>query len=80
MPKHNPTTKQADVLDYINRYQQTFGYMPTTRDIQMHFKYASQTSAVHVLDALVKKGFLERSYGSARAIRVIKAILVNENV
>ncbi|MDA0813491.1 MAG: hypothetical protein O3C21_14015 [Verrucomicrobia bacterium] len=40
------TDKQQNVLDYLRDYQRDNGVMPSTRDIQQHFGFASQTAAV----------------------------------
>lgn len=42
--------------------------MPTTREIQEHFGFASQTAAVDHLKALEKKGFVKKLAGKARAL------------
>ena len=42
--------------------------MPSTREIQEHFGYASQTSVQDILHALEKKGVLRRDPGKARAL------------
>ena len=42
--------------------------MPSTREIQLHFGFASQTAAVEVLRAMERKGVLRRLPGKARGI------------
>jgi len=42
--------------------------MPTTREIQSHFGFASQTAAVTHLRALERKGVIQRLAGKARAV------------
>jgi len=42
--------------------------MPSTREIQNHFGFSSQTAAVSHLRALEKKGVIERLPGKARAL------------
>ena len=42
--------------------------MPSTRDIQAHFGFASQTAAMGHLRALEKKGVIRRLAGKARAV------------
>ena len=44
------------------------GLMPSTREIQAHFGFASQTAAVSHLRALEKKGVIQRVAGKARAL------------
>lgn len=79
MPNQDLTKRQQEVFEYLNRYHQTFTYMPTTRDIQVHFKFSSQNAAMALLKAIEKKGYISRVEGRARAIRILKP-LVNENV
>ncbi len=44
--------------------------MPSTREIQQHFRFASQTAAVNHLKALERKGAVQRMAGKARAVAV----------
>jgi repressor LexA len=62
------TEKQQLVLDYLREYQREYGVMPSTRDIQHHFGFASQTAAVSHLRALEKKGAIQRHAKKARAV------------
>lgn len=62
------TDKQQQVLDYLREYQREYGLMPSTRDIQTYFGFASQTAAVSHLRALEKKGAIQRHAKKARAV------------
>jgi len=62
------TEGQKKVLDFIQREQRERGLTPSTREIQNHFRFASQTSAMQYIAALEKKGFLQRHAGKARAL------------
>ena len=62
------TTGQKNILDFIQRQQREKGITPSTREIQNHFGFASQTSVMQYIDALERKGFLERHAGKARAL------------
>src|SRR5580704_17849780 len=70
----NLTERQQQVLDYITRTQSTSGIMPSTREIQEHFRFASQTAAVNHLRALEKKGVIQRQPGKARAVAVVSQL------
>lgn len=48
--------------------------MPSTREIQEHFRFASQTAAVNHLRALEKKGMIHRQPGKARAVAVVSQL------
>jgi repressor LexA len=56
------------LLEFLRRYQRQHGVMPSTRDIQKHFGFASQTAAMGHLRALERKGVIRRLAGMARAV------------
>ena len=62
------TGRQKNVLDFIQSEQREKGITPSTREIQSHFGFASQTSVMQYIAALERKGFLDRHAGKARAL------------
>ncbi|MEP6698504.1 MAG: transcriptional repressor LexA [Verrucomicrobiota bacterium] len=62
------TERQKDVLHFIQNEQRGKGITPSTREIQRHFGFASQTSVMQYIDALERKGFLDRHARKARAL------------
>jgi repressor LexA len=64
----NLTARQQQILDFIEHALATEGIMPSTREIQQHFGFASQTAAINHLRALEKKGVIQRQPGKARAV------------
>ena len=62
------TRRQKNVLDFIQSEQRGKGITPSTREIQKHFRFASQTSVMQYLAALERKGFLSRHAHKARAL------------
>jgi repressor LexA len=62
------TDRQQRVLDYIQQEQLEKGLTPSTREIQTHFGFASQTSVMQYIASLEKKGFLRRESRKARAL------------
>jgi repressor LexA len=62
------TERQTQLLDFLRDYQRDNGVMPSTREIQRHFGFASQTAAMSHLRALEKKGVIQRHAGKARAV------------
>src|SRR6266705_3559479 len=62
------TERQRNVLDFIQREQREKGITPSTREIQSHFGFASQTSVMQYIAALERKGFLDRHARKARAL------------
>jgi len=62
------TVRQQEILDFIRGQQQSTGLTPSTREIQQHFGFGSQTAVMDHLRALERKGMLERQPGKARAL------------
>lgn len=62
------TERQKSVLDFIQREQREKGITPSTREIQSHFGFASQTSVMQYIATLERKGFLDRHARKARAL------------
>ena len=62
------TDRQRDVLEFIQSQQREKGITPSTREIQHYFGFASQTSVMQYLDALARKGFIDRQARKARAL------------
>ena len=62
------TARQAQVLAFLKSHHQEHGVMPSTREIQGHFGFASQTAAMSHLRALERKGVINRLAGKARAV------------
>ena len=62
------TIRQQEILDYLRNSQRTTGIMPSTREIQHYFGFASQTAAMSHLRALERKGVIQRLAGKARAV------------
>ncbi len=62
------TERQRQLLDYLRQQQRENGVMPSTREIQRHFGFASQTAAMSHLRALERKGVIQRLAFKARAV------------
>lgn len=62
------THRQQEILDYLRKSQRQTGLMPSTREIQHAFGFASQTAAMSHLRALERKGVIQRLPGKARAV------------
>ena len=62
------TKRQQELLDFLKAHQSQFGVMPSTREIQAHFGFASQTAAMSHLRALERKNVILRLPGKARAV------------
>jgi repressor LexA len=62
------TDRQRNVLQFIQYEQREKGVTPSTREIQNHFGFASQTSVMQYITALERKGFINRQARKARAL------------
>jgi repressor LexA len=60
--------RQNAVLGFVRDQQSRTGLIPATREIQKHFRYKSQTSVQDILNALERKGALERNPRKARSL------------
>lgn len=65
---HSLTSRQIEILDYLRMAHRKAGIMPSTREIQHYFGFASQTAAMSHLRALERKGVIQRLAGKARAV------------
>jgi len=61
------TVRQQEVLEFIRQQQRKTGFSPSSREIQAHFGFQSQTAAMNHLRALEKKGVIKRTPGKARS-------------
>jgi repressor LexA len=61
------TARQQEVLDFIRRQLELTGFSPSSREIQAHFGFQSQTAAMNHLRALERKGAINRTPGKARS-------------
>jgi len=70
-----PTPRQQAVLEFLEDHSARTGIMPSTREIQQHFGFASQTAAVNHLRALESKGRIRRLAGKARGVALCSALM-----
>ena len=63
------TERQQGVLDFIRSFQIEKGVPPSTREIQRHFGFASQTAVMGHLRALANKGMVEQLAGRVWGLR-----------
>lgn len=75
----NLTQRQEEIYVYLKEYQRVCGVMPSTREIQKYFGFASQTAAVSHLRALERKGAITRLPNKARAV-VLPEVLDREQI
>ena len=64
------TDKQARVLAFVRERIGCDGCPPTVREIAKRFRFASTSTARAHLNALEKKGYIERHFHASRGIRL----------
>jgi repressor LexA len=62
------TSRQREVLDFVRQVELQRGSGPTTREVQQHFGFKSQTAAVDHIRTLERKGALKKIAHKARAL------------
>jgi len=65
------TERQKQILDFIQRKQDSGKITPTLREIAAHFRFRSPNAAMCHVQALLAKGFLKNLPGRARALQVV---------
>lgn len=65
------TKRQEEVLRFISDYVANYGYSPSYQEIADAFGIASKHGVVRHLDALAKKGYIEKTDTTARSIRIV---------
>jgi repressor LexA len=65
------TSRQREIYDFIREKIEKRGYPPTVREIGDAFEIKSPNGVMCHLNALVKKGLIERAPQSARAIQLL---------
>jgi len=64
------TRKQQQILDFIQKGQQTNGTTPTYQEIADQFGFRSLNSVTEHVRLLRRKGYLESESGKARSLRI----------
>ncbi|HMO50137.1 MAG TPA: transcriptional repressor LexA [Kiritimatiellia bacterium] len=67
------TQRQGEILAFIRQEARANGLPPTVREVANRFGFRSPKGAADHVDALVRKGYLERIPGAARGLRVLHA-------
>lgn len=64
------TTRQHEILGFVQLHFRQMSYWPSIREIQGHFGFKSTNAVMGHLRALERKGYISRVPGQARAFRV----------
>jgi repressor LexA len=66
------TPRQEEILEFLGAYTRDNGYPPTVREICAATGLKSPRSVSQHLQALEKKGYIERGRNKSRAIRFLQ--------
>ena len=72
------TDRQKQILDFIQRKQNSESLTPTLREISAHFGFRSPNAALAHVQALRAKGFLKNLPGRARALQIVNPLAPKE--
>jgi repressor LexA len=64
------TKRQQQILDFLQKWQQTHGTMPSSQEITAHFGFRSPNAVTGHLRLMRKKGVIAREPGKARSLRI----------
>ncbi|MDD2899978.1 MAG: transcriptional repressor LexA [Desulfuromonadaceae bacterium] len=67
------TDRQKLVYDFITGFQKQHSYSPTLQEIAGHLNISGNLGVIRHLTALEKKGYLTRTTGSSRSIKLTSA-------
>jgi len=67
------TERQAQVFAFVQARQRAVGFMPTLDEIRSHFGFSSPNAAREHLRLIQKKGYLQRTAGKPRSIRIARS-------
>ncbi len=65
------TSKQKEILDFINIYQQANSIAPSLQEIKDHFNLRAISTVHEHVEKLKAKGYLRKEMNQARGIRTI---------
>jgi repressor LexA len=64
------TKRQQQILDFLRKWQQAHGTMPSSQEITAHFGFRSPNAVTGHLRLMRKKGVIARDPGKARSLRI----------
>ncbi|HEX7652948.1 MAG TPA: repressor LexA, partial [Verrucomicrobiae bacterium] len=68
------TRRQQQILDFLQRFQQAQGTMPSTREIAAEFGFRSPHAVTSHLRLLRRKGVLAAPTGLARSLQLVSPL------
>jgi len=76
MPKIALTTRQRELLEYIEKLITQRGHSPTIREIGLKFGISSTNGVRGHLSALIRKGYLKKTDNVSRGLELVRSIAV----
>lgn len=70
-PKYGLTPRMSEMLCYISRYIDKYGFAPTYRQIGKAMGIKSPSGVANIVDRLIERGFLVKSERKARSLRLV---------
>jgi repressor LexA len=64
------TKRQKQILDFLSEFIESNGYSPSMEEIAEHFQFASLNAVFKHLEALERRGHLQRDSNRARSIQL----------
>jgi len=64
------TKRQQQIFDFLQKWQQTHGRMPSSQEITAHFGFRSPNAVTGHLRLMRKKGVIASEPGKARSLRI----------
>ncbi len=64
--------KMQDILNFMQKYIEDFGYPPTYREISVGVRLKSINSIKEYLDRLESNGYIKRQNSKSRSIEIVK--------
>lgn len=74
------TSRQKEILDYINLYYQIHQIAPSLEDIRNHFKLKAVSTVHEHIEKLKSKGYIHKEMNQARGIRTTKQHEIADNM
>ena len=74
------TERHKSVYSFNSTYQKQNGYPPTMQEIAGHLNISGNLGVMRHLAALEKKGFLTRTPGNSRSIRLTSSLLSSSEI
>ena len=68
------TRRQQQILDFLQKFQQARGLMPTMQEIAAQFGFRSPNAVTSHLRLLRKKGVIASEPGKARSLRIVSPL------